>query len=177
MYTQMWDVFCWITLLLRIGCAQGEDMKLLPSPSIIKSSSIVYGMSFTCIKMRSTELRSKKRYNNLTCPSPTESVFNACNSYLCEGVGMRIQLHGTTQLAKWSLRNALGVTYPLHHDWLLEIWRLVAKQRHSQSNHPGRLLKKSYTDRVPTKNTFFSQYRTVLAKPSELVYSLCIFIM
>jgi len=96
-------------------------MKLLPSPSIIKSSSIVYGMSFTCIKMRSTELRSKKRYNNLTCPSPTESVFNACNSYLCEGVGMRIQLHGTTQLAKWSLRNALGVTYPLHHDWLLEI--------------------------------------------------------
>lgn len=35
------------------------------------------------------------------------------------------QLHGNGRLAKWHLRQALDVTYPLHHDWLSEGRRMV----------------------------------------------------
>ena len=80
-------------------------------------------------------------------------------------VGMRIQLHDTGRLAKRSLRNALDVTYQLHHDWLSEGKRMVV-QRHPNLTTPAgceeiihwQSINKGYTSRVN---------RMALAKSSE----------
>ena len=85
-------------------------------------------------------------------------------------VGMRIQLHGTGRLAKWSLRNALDVTYPLHHDWLSELRRMfVTNSIIPNLTTPAGYRRNHTLTEYQRRIHFTSQYRTALAKSSEFV--------
>ena len=83
-------------------------------------------------------------------------------------VGMRIQLHGTSRLAKWSLRQALDVTYPLHHDWLSELRRMVVTNNVIPNLTTPAGYRKNHTlTEYQRRIHFTSQYRMALAKSSE----------
>ena len=83
-------------------------------------------------------------------------------------VGMRIQLHGTSRLAKWSLRQALDVTYPLHHDWLSELRRMVVTNNVIPDLTTPAGYRKNHTlTEYQRRIHFTSQYRMALAKSSE----------
>ena len=85
-------------------------------------------------------------------------------------VGMRIQLHGTSRLAKWSLRQALDVTYPLHHDWLSELRRMVVTNNVIPNLTTPAGYRRNHTlTEYQRRIHFTSQYRMALAKSSEFV--------
>ena len=89
-------------------------------------------------------------------------------------VGMRIQLHGNGRLAKRSLRQALDVTYPLHHDWLSELRRMVVTNNVIPNLTTPAGYRKNHTlTEYQRRIHFTSQYRMALAKSSE--FSLSIF--
>ena len=89
-------------------------------------------------------------------------------------VGMRIQLHGTSRLAKWSLRQALDVTYPLNHDCLSEIRRMVVTNNVIPNLTTPAGYRKNHTlTEYQRRIHFTSQYRMALAKSSEFSLSMC----
>ncbi|KAL7548003.1 hypothetical protein ACHAWF_011279 [Thalassiosira exigua] len=90
--------------------------------------------------------------------------FNPIKWRYYKHVGMRIQLHSVGDRAKLRLRQALDVTYPLHHDWLSELVRIFQnnlivflntikgyKKNHTLTEHQKRL-------------HFASEYRLALSK-------------
>jgi len=88
-------------------------------------------------------------------------------------VGLRIQLHGNGRLAKRSLRQALDVTYPLHHDWLSELRRMVVTNNViSNLTTPAGYRKNHTLTEYQRRIHFTSQYRMALAKSSEFDLSI-----
>lgn len=84
-------------------------------------------------------------------------------------VGMRVQLHGVGRLAKWRLRNALDVTYPLYHDWISEMKRIfLSNNIFINMNTPAGFKRNHTLTEHQRRLHFASQYRLALGNSGEL---------
>lgn len=82
-------------------------------------------------------------------------------------VGMRVQLHGTSALAKRRLERALDVTYPLCHDFLSEMKRMTVNSLLVNLNTLKGWKRKHTLTEYQRSIHFASQYRLALGKSSE----------
>ena len=93
--------------------------------------------------------------------------YNPFNWKLYKHVGMRVQLHGVGRVAKWRLRNALDVTYPLCHDFLSEIKRLFINSLFVNLN-TLKGYKRNHTLTEHQRSVHFAhKYRLALGKSSK----------
>jgi len=171
----IWFTFSvYMPLYLTVICSTPHQLHRFASPRV-GASSFLHAYQHM---ERIGRIRHARFSNNRDLvPLVQFTNFQGVNPFrwqFYKHVGMRIQLHGTGRLAKRSLRNALDVTYPLHHDWLSEIRRMfVTNNVIPNLTTPAGYRKNHTLTEYQRRIHFTSQYRMALAKSSEFSLSMC----